>query len=164
MANKIYLQRETEITFKSSGGSAAFTPTSVANGAGRISAQCDLGAAPKSRLYRWRVKTACAATPTVGNLIRLYLVCADDATDLDGNAGTSDAAYNTENLLKNLQHIGNVVIDVAGTGAQKASSLGAFEIASRYISVVWWNASGAALSATAGDHQLVLVPVPDEIQ
>lgn len=164
MANKIYLQRETEITFKSSAGSAVFTPTSVANNAGRISAQYDLGAAPKSRLYRWRAKTACQATPTVGNIIRIYLVCADDATDLDGNAGVSDAAYNTENLTRNLQWIGNFNIDVAGTGAQKASSLGAIEIVSRYVSVVWWNASGATLSATAGDHQFVLIPVPDEIQ
>lgn len=164
MAYKVYLQRESEIVFKSSGGTVAFTPTSVANGAGHISAQYDVGVAPKPRLFRWRAKTALAATPTLGNLIRVYLSCADDTSDLDGNASTSDAAYNTQDKLRNLQQIGNIIIDVAGTGAQKGSSLGSIEIASRYVSVVWWNAGGSALSSTASDHQFVLIPLPDEIQ
>lgn len=164
MANKIYLHGETEITFKSSGGTVAFSPASVANNAGRISAQADLGSAARSRLYRWRAKSKCQATPTLGALIRIYLVCADDTTDLDGNAGTADAAFATEALLKNHQYIGNIIIDVAGTGDQKASSMGTIEIASRYVSVVFWNASGATLDATGSNHQFTLVPVPDEIQ
>ncbi len=79
MANKTYLQRESEISFKSSGGTVAFTPTSVANAAGRISAQYDFGAAPKPGKYTFRWKTAFAATPTLGAVMNIFIVGADDA-------------------------------------------------------------------------------------
>ncbi len=164
MSNYIKLHSETPITFKSSGGTAVFSPASVANAAGRISDQADLGSGARSRLYRWSAKTKCQATPTLNALIRVYLVCADDTTDLDGGAGTTDAAFATEALLKNLQYIGNIIIDAAGTGAMKASSMNAIEITSRYVSVVWWNASGATLDATGSNHQFTLTPVADEIQ
>jgi len=162
MPNKIYGVAETAITFKSSGGSALFTPTSIANAAGRISERYDRGASSAATRYRWRVVTKAVSALTVGNALEIY-IATSDGTNADGNQSTSDAAFSAADKRNNLQPIGAVVADSTSSGEVQVAS-GECVIRDRYFSVVWWNAFGVALSGTAGDHSISFTPVPDEVQ
>lgn len=162
MANKIYVNPETAITFKASGGDVVFTPKNVASAAGRISAQWDRGSGAKPGRYVWRVHTKASAGLTVGNALEIYFATSD-GTDVDGNQGTSDAAFSAADKRRNLQFVGSVVADSTSSGEVQIGS-GVVEIFVRYLSVVWWNAFGQTLTNTDGDHTFTLTPVPDEIQ
>ena len=162
MANKVYVNPETAITFKASGGDVVFTNTSVANAAGRISAQWDRGSGAKPARYVWRAHTKAGAALAVGNALEIYFATSD-GTDVDGNQGTSDAAFSAADKRRNLQFVGLVVADSTSNGEVQIAS-GVVEIYTRYVSVVWWNGLGQTLSSTAGDHTFTLTPVPDEIQ
>lgn len=168
MANKVYVNPETVKVFKNSGGDVTFTLTSVADAAGRISARLDLGAGPRARRYTVAIKTKWAATPTLKYAGRLYVVAwlGEGATpDIgSGDFGSTDAAASDENQLVNLQQIETVVVDEAGTNPHQRVMEGSFEYVHRHISLLFWNAGGAALSSTAGDHEIRLIPVPDEVQ
>jgi hypothetical protein len=162
MANKIYLAPETTITFKSSGGTVMFTPTSVADAAGRLSARHDLGSASRSRRYEWRAKTKLSAAATVGRVIEIYLATSD-GTIADGNQGASDAAFSAGDERRNLKFIGVIEVD-KNDSTRVFHASGVCEIDARYVSVVWWNDTGQSLSGTASDHEFILTPVPDEVQ
>lgn len=163
MASKIYAAKETPIVFKSSGGSAAITCTSLANNAGRVSAQYDRGSGSKPTRFLIEVQCKLAATPTVGSTVSVLLSLAEaDATVPDGDVGQSDAALSALNKRRNLRYGCVVEIDVAGTGIQKGSDI--VEFAARYVSVVVINEGGSAFSATAGDTIITLTPIPDESQ
>lgn len=169
MANLIYVNPETPKKWINAGGDFTFSPASVANGAGRIGARGALvgsASAARSGWYTWYAETQCQATPTVGNLIRLYLSWwTEESTpaDQDGDVGASDAAFATENDLLNLKHIGNIVVDTAAADTIFAAS-GVVFIPVKDVSPIWWNASGAALTADNAEHWFTLTPIPDEIQ
>ena len=162
MANKIYVAPETAIVFKNSGGDVTFTPKNVANAAGRISAQWDRGSGSKPGRYYWRVHTKFQAGLTVGNALEVYFATSD-GTDVDGNQGTTDAAFSAADKRRNLQFVGTVVADSTSSGEVQIAS-GLVEVYTRYLSVVWWNATGQTLTNTDSDHTFTLTPVPDEIQ
>ena len=162
MANKVYNNPETPITFKASGGTVVFTPTSLATVAGRVSARHDLGAAARSEWYEWRAKTKFATAPVLGEIIEIYLATSDGTIE-DGNVGTADAALATGDKRKNLHLIGIIIVDKADVTEPMHAS-GLCRIDARYISAAWWNATADALSATAGDHEFILTPVPPEVQ
>lgn len=161
MASSIYLGEGTQKVFKNTGGDVVWTLTSLANGAGRISAVLDLGAAPRPFEFGWGLLTK-FATATAGTAIRLYVVQLEtNATtyqDGGGTLGTSDAAVATnENLLLyGAKQIGPTVVQHA-TAANFWS--GRFICYSRYLQMALWNASGVALTATASDHEFHLNPV-----
>jgi hypothetical protein len=156
----------TKITF-SSGGDVTWTPANVANAAGRLSTRADLGSLASGRAawFRWYAENQCQATPTVGNLIRYYLAFWNNETgpdDPDGDVGATDAAFATENDLRNLRHIGNVVVDAATADVVFAAS-GLIYIPCRYVSLVGWNASGAALTNDNAEHKFTLDPVYEKV-
>lgn len=161
MANKIYQHDEAAITWKSSGGTEAFTPTSLASAAGRQGAYHDFGAAARARLFAWRALIKPGATRVVGESVLVYLVTSD-GTNPDNDDGTGDAAVSAQDKLRNLQQIGAIVIDENAAVPMVAS--GIIEIAARYAAPVFWNATANSLSATAGDFLFQLTPVPDEVQ
>lgn len=164
MANLIYQAPGTTVTFKSSGGDVTFTNTSVSNGAGRISAQWDRGAGSKPGLYRWEATTKAAAALAVGVTLEIYLATAHvSSSQIDGNQSTADAAFSATDKRRNLQWVGAIVADSTTNGEVQNAS-GTVFITARYVSVVWWNALGQALSGTAGDHVFTLTPYPAEIQ
>lgn len=166
MPTKLYHAPETPVIFAPSGGDVLFTPTSVANGAGRISTQWDRGSGSKPGLYRWRIKTEAAAALAVGAQLRAYLVQAFSASagDVPGNFGVTDAAVSSEDKLRNLgAPIGIVNADSTTNGEDQIAS-GICFIYSRYVSVVWWNALGQALGATAGNHAMTFEAIPLESQ
>jgi hypothetical protein len=164
MANKIYGNSEAAITWKSTGGSAQITCTSLANNAGRVGAQFDRGAGARALRFIWELQFKCAATPTLGNMVSVYLAVAqDDATIPTGNVGQADAALSALDKRRNLIFLGVVEIDVASTALQCGSGLTA-EIPHRYLSLVLVNESGAAFSSTATDTLFTMTPIPDEVQ
>lgn len=162
MANKIYGAPESAVTFKASGGDVTFTPQNVSSGAGRISAQWDRGAGSKPTVYVWRAVTKAAAALAVGVALEIYFATSD-GTSVDGNQGTADAAFTSSDKRRNVKYVGAVISDSTSNGEVQVAS-GLVEIRSRYVSVVWWNALGQALTNTAGDHTFSLTPVPDEVQ
>ena len=162
MANKVYTIEETAIEFKSTGG-VDFTATSLASGAGRQSAQHDLGTSARSRIFAWRAFCQHVATPAVGEVVRVYLKTDDTVSHPDNDDGTSDAAVSAEDKLRNLHHIGNIVLDEAAADIEFVAS-GVVEINARKVQVVFWNAAATAFTATATEHGFVLTPMPDEVQ
>ena len=113
MPNKIYVAPETTLTFRNTGSTGAnITLTSLGAGAGRQSAQVDLGSASRARLYGWRFWMKFATAPAVGETIRLYLKTSD-GTHLDNDDGTTDAAVSAEDKLRNLKYIGSLIVDEA---------------------------------------------------
>lgn len=166
MPSKQYFAPETAVSFKNTGGDVALTMTSLANGAGRVSAQWDRGSGSKPGLYRWHYKTKAAAALAVGARLELYFAQANGTgtTDIPGKLGTSDAAVSSIDKLRNLgSPFGGINADSTSNGEEQVAS-GICFLYSRYVSVVVWNALGQALSSTASDHELILTPIPPELQ
>lgn len=162
MAGELYLK---EGTAKKINGEAtadyAWSMEAVGNGAGRISARIDLGAAPRPYLYRWRCKCAWQANPTKGGALKLYK-SESDGTYEDGDLGTADAALASADALVNCRQFGQVVADTADTSDQIAG--GVVEIHERYVSFIGWNAGGASLDATDSNFFFTLTPIYDQQQ
>lgn len=162
MANKIYYNPETAITFKDSGGSAVLTLQNLGFGVGRISARYDRGAGSKPMRHRWTGVFQFETAPAIGETIEIYLA-ASDGTYVDGTVGTADAAL-TSDKRRNLKLVGTVVVDTTSTGTDIVRS-GTCEIVSRYISGGVWNGSaGDNLKNTANASMIIFEPIPDEIQ
>lgn len=157
MTSKAYLLPETAISFKASGGDVTFTCTSVAASAGRQSAQHDLGTAARAFIFNWRAYVKFATTPVVGETVDVYLKTSD-GTHIDNDDGTTDAAVSAEDKLKNLHYIGSIIVDEASTTPEFVGS-GTCTIYSRYVQVVFWNATSDAFSSTAADCGFELEPV-----
>lgn len=165
--NAVYEKLGTRIKFIASGGDVLFTPKNIASGAGRISTRADLGAFPRPALYRYYGETQVqATTPVAGNLVRMYLsFWDDDGTPGDpwGDVGATDAAFATEAELWNLQQLRPIVVEAAAADTVFAAG-GLIQIPYRYVSLVWWNASGASLTNDDAEHWFALTPVYPDIQ
>lgn len=161
MANKIYVLQEAATTFSTT-GSVTFTPTSLANGAGRISAQWDRGASARPAMFTARMRCKFATAPTAGNVVEAYLA-AGNGVFVDGNLGVSDAAVSSSDKRRNLRWLMNLAADSTSSSEIFVATRRVW-IPDRYVSILWWNAVGVALSSTATDHEFVLTPISDEIQ
>lgn len=159
--SKVYQVIETAITYLNSGGSAAFTPTSLASGAGRQSAYYDRGTAAAARKFNLRVWFKPGGTRVIGEQVDVYILTGD-GTHYDNDDGTGDIAVSALDKLRNPTWIGSVDID-----ENAAVEMGAnwdIEVTGRYIAVVFWNRTANTLSTTAGDYGAELIPIPDESQ
>lgn len=165
MANKTYGVIETAIAWADSGGDAVLTLTSVASGAGRQGALYDLGATARAHLYTWRAWVQFATTPVVGERVEVYLKTAQASNaHPDNDDGTGDAAVSAEDKLRNLRHLGSIVVDETSTTPEFVASGGPIWVSEQVVAPVFWNRTADALSATAADHGFELVPVPQELQ
>ena len=161
MANAIYQQIGTEVSFASA-GDVAFSAASVAAGAGRKSAQWDRGVSPQSEEYSWRAKCSLQATPVLGETIDFYMATSDN-TILDGTVTAGDATFTDDDALPNMLWIGSLIVDTVTTTSIQAS--GVFRMTARYGVLVMWNSTAIeTLSATAGDHDFIVTPVYLEVQ
>jgi len=156
VTSKAYLLPETAITFKDTGGTVVFTPTSLATVSGRQSAQHDFGATARAFVFNWRAYIKFATTPVVGKTINIYLKTSD-GTHIDNDDGTGDAAVSAANKLKNLHYIGSITVDEASATPEFSTS-GVISIYSRYVQVIFWNATVDSLSSTAADNGFILEP------
>lgn len=161
MANEAYIKIGTSLLFNGEAtADVAFSMEGVANAAGRVSAQKDLGAAPRPGLYRWSCEVQWQATPTQGAVLELYAAGAPDAdaTQIDGDVGATDAALADVDMRRNLKFIGSVVSENAAA-SEKCVAHGVFEWPQRYISIVGYNAAGATINATDSNFRFDLTPI-----
>lgn len=165
------VQTATEKTFRSSGGSATLTMTSVANTAARQSDKCDFGATRAPR-YAVFAEVELAATPTAGAVIELFLGPSSSATagtdNLAGLSG-SDAAYtgyssNLDASVQQLIRIGDFVCTAQATSTVQKGFVGYTTIPQRYASLVVYNRSGAAFHSSASNVVFRFVPLEDVLE
>lgn len=151
--NLVYVKRGTPITFKASGGTYVFMGADVSNNNGRLSAQADLGAGSKP--LEFYVKFVCkwvTAAPTIGNLVKLFLVLADGtgAEDIAGNEpGVSDAALSSIDKTKNWEPLEPLVVESTSLTTQQVRIF-RVTIPTRYFSLAIWNESGGTVDGDDG--------------
>jgi len=162
MATKVYIAREAPVVWSDSAGDLVLTLNALGVGAGRIGARKDLGAASTSYQYSWRFTCQFDDEPVVGETINLYL-CTSDGTRPDGELGVADAALAAEDKMKNLYHIGNLIVDVATKEIDFTSS-GVCTIPTRYVSPVVWNNTVDVLENVNDVSEFTLTPIPFESQ
>ena len=165
MVNKVYIHEETAITWRSTGGTELFTPTSLATVTGRQGAMHDLTASARARAFAWRAFLKPGATRVVGEAVRVYIKTGSGATAgarPDNDDGTGDIAVSAEDKLKNLTQIGTLVIDE--NAAVEMVKSGVVLLHHRWVAPIFWNATANTLSATAADFGFDLTPVPFEVQ
>lgn len=163
MPNKIYQVDETTLKFNGEvGADVAWSIEGLATAAGRQSAHHSLGTVARARRYKYRLFIQFQLTPTVGNVVRLYLKTSD-GTHPDNDDGTGDIAVSAEDKLKNLKLVDILAVDQAAANIETVVS-GEIEISAADIAFAIWNESGAAINATDSNSGLLLTPVPDEIQ
>lgn len=166
MATAVYINNGTALLINGEAGAAvAWSMEGVTSGAGRVSAQIDLGAAPRPRRFKWVCEVQFQATPTQGRGLELYIAEALDNlnTRMSGDLGTTDAALGDVDMRRNLKGIGYVVSENAAA-AEKCIAFGEFETSARYISMVGYNDSSATINATDSNFVFYLQPVYDEGQ
>lgn len=166
MANENYLNNgPTKLFNGEAGADCAWSMEGVANDAGRVSAQFDLGATPRPYRFKWSCEVQWQATPTQGAALELYIAGAPDgdATQIDGDIGNADAALGDNDMRRNLKLIGMVISENAAAG-EKCVASGYFEHYTRYLSLIGFNAGGAAINATDSNFRFDLQPWYDQGQ
>lgn len=160
MANESYVNNGTALSINGEAGADyAWSVEGISNGAGRVSAQIDLGAAPRPSEYQWSCEMQFQATPTQGKGLELYIAEAPDgdSTQIDGDVGASDAALGDVDMRRNLKRIGLVISENAAA-SEKCVASGIITTYCRYISIVAYNGSGASVNATDSNFQFSLQP------
>lgn len=160
-------------TIKNSGGDAAITLASLANGNGtstgaRQAATLDLGA---NWAQCWRLDTEfeLAATPTAGNVINLYGSWLNATGAGNGNTSGSDAAYtgysnNIDAAAKHLEFLGAHICTAQVTSTVQKSNVAIIRPKGRYLNLVVDNRSGAAFHSTDTNQVIRLTPLEDLVQ
>jgi len=158
---------------RNSGGNAAITLASLANGngtstGGRQSATLDLGA---NFAKRWRLETnfELASTPTAGNAINLFASWNSSTGAGEGNTSGADATYtgysnNIEAATKQLEFLGSHICTSQVTSTQQRSLVGTIEAKGRYLNLVVDNRSGAAFHSTDTNQFITLTPLEETIE
>lgn len=166
MANELYLKTGTALKVNGEAGAdVAWSMEGVTSTNGRVSAQIDLGAAPRPYRFKWSCEVQFQATPTQGAGIELYKAGAPDgdSTQIDGDIGAIDAALGDVDMRRNLCPIGFVISENAAA-SEKCVTSGTFEHHDRYLSLVGYNASGATTNATDSNFIFTLQPIYDQGQ
>lgn len=166
MAYENYIANGTALSINGEAGADyAFSMEGVANNAGRVSAQIDLGAAPRPYIFHWSAECQMQATPTLLGTIDFYIATApdSDSTQIDGDVGSSDAALGSAAQINNLQYIGSIVND-STTASQPQVAHGDFICYSRYLSIVGFNGVGSTINATDSNFQFILTPKSFQLQ
>ena len=157
----IYQTQGTDVTWKASGGTHVLTLTSLANNAGRKGDSHDFGA-NFQRLVRVSLLTKFAIAPTLGKTLDVWWSSSVDGSNFSGALAAGDAAQNDSNIVYQMRRIGSLPV-LANTNAQSGSWV--FPVYSRYgFPVLMNNATGQALTATAGDHVLTITPISELVQ
>ena len=166
MANLVYINEGTSLTWTDTGGDYALDLGGLSAGAVRAGTEGSLGAAPRSGMYRWTfVVDGWDSSPAVAETVDLYLAFSHDGTQAtrDGDLSGTDGAGTTVSL-PNLLFLGSAVVQTTTAGDEIICS-GIVQIFHRYITPVVHNRSaGDALLSTSDAHKFILTPIPAEIQ
>ena len=160
-------------TIKNSGGDAAITLASLANGngtsaGGRQAATLDLGA-NWAQLWRLDCEFELAATPTAGNVINLFASWLNATGAGNGNTSGTDAAYtgysnNIDAAVKHLEFLGAHICTAQATTTVQKSNVAIIRPKGRYLNLVVDNRSGAAFHSTDTNQVIRLTPLEDLVQ
>lgn len=161
-------QTGTAKVWKSSGGDAAITLASLANGSYREGAKLDFGAT-RAKRYAVYLDMEHAATPTAGNKWSVWLnpsSSATAATDNRGGCGGTDAAYtgyssNAAASVLQLQFVGDGITTAQATATVQKMFVGTVSLSERYASVILLNGSGAAVHSSDTNCKLTFTPLED---
>lgn len=159
MTQQVQLNPGTALKFNGEAGAdVAFSMESVANLAGRVSVQYDLGATPRDFQFYWHAEALWQATPTQYGTLDFYLATApdNDSTMISGDVGATDAALGDLDQLRNLTPLGQIICEEANT--TKMVGKGSFTTFARYITIVGVNNGGSAINATDSNFIFNLVP------
>lgn len=158
---------------RNTGGNAAITLASLANGngtsaGGRQSATLDLGT-NWARMWRFECNFEMAATPTAGNAINLFASWNTSTGAGEGNTSGSDAAYtgysnNIDAATKQLEFLGAHIVTSQVTTTQQRSLVGIIMPKGRYLNLVVDNRSGAAFHSTDTNQYITLTPLEETIE
>lgn len=158
-------QAGTPIVFKPSGGDAAMTPTSLANGSYWQSVKADLGAV-QAQNYSVEASAEFAATPTSLQSCELYWNPSDSATAGTNNKGGcsgTDAAYtgyssNADASAGQLMFVGVLPTTAQATSTVQKGWVGYFTPPTRYGSWVIRNRGGSAFHSSAASFEIRMTP------
>lgn len=163
----------TPLVIRASGGNAAITMASLANGngtstGGRQSATLDLGA-NWARQWRLECNFELAATPTAGNAINLFGSWNSSTGAGEGNTSGSDAAYtgysnNIDAATRQLEFLGAHICTSQSTSTQQRSLVGTIMPKGRYLNLVLDNRSGAAFHSSDANQFITLTPLEETIE
>lgn len=167
MANKVYINPESAVTWTDSGGTETLDLGSLSAAAGRVGDQHDWGTSARAYLYEWTfVISGFDTAPVVGETVDLYFA-ESDGTNADGAgitfSDTGDAALGSTNILRNLKYAGSVVVR-STTAGDDLVARGVIALTSRYTVPVVHNNTADALLGTADAHKVILTPIPLEVQ
>ena len=162
MVAKVYINKETAITWTDTTGDLAMTLNNLAAAAARQGAVKDWGTSARTNRYEWRCSIRFATAPVVGESIRLYLKTSD-GTYPDNDDGTGDIKVSATDKLKNLVYLGSIIVDEAATGVDMVAH-GLIEHDARYFMPVIHNNSADNLVATNNICKFIITPAPFEIQ
>ena len=160
MATNIYVDNGTSLLIGGEvGADYAFSVEGLANAAGQVSAQINLGIAPRQHTYKWSCEVQFQATPTQGASLDLYYATAPDgdSTQIDGDIGSSDAALGDTDSKRNLTFFASVISENAAA-SEKCVASGTITILDRYLTIVAINESGAAVNATDTNFRFDIQP------
>lgn len=158
-------QSGTAKTIKSSGGDAAITLASLANGSYQQSATLDLGAT-RARAYRVDFEGEFVATPTAGNTVDLYGSWGNATGAGRGNTSGSDASYtgyssDAAASVKELEFLGSHVCVARATTTVQKSNVGVIFPKGRYLNLVLLNGAGSAFHSSDSNCCVILTPIED---
>lgn len=163
-------QSGTAKTIKNSGGDAAITFASLANGNGtsagaRQAVTLDLGAT-RAKAYRVEHSAELAATPTAGAVINFYASVGNATGAGKGGTSGTDAAYtgyanNIDAAAKHLDFVGAFVCTADATATVQKGVVGVLYPKGRYVNMVVDNRCGAAYHNTETNQSITLTPIED---
>jgi len=116
--SKAFITAESTVKINGEGDADhAWSVEGLVDGAGRVSIQIDLGAAPRASIFDWSCEVVFQATPTQGDVLELYKAGApeDDSTQIDGDVGAADAALGDIDQVRNCKFFGSVTAEEANT-------------------------------------------------
>lgn len=157
MTSKVYVLPEPTIKVNGeAGANVALSAEGILTNTGRVSAVQDWGNVARAFEYDWLCTVQWQGTPTQYGTLDIYLAEYDESGLPPGDIGTADAALADLDQLRNLRHIGNVVIEDADTTIMRAS--GSFESKARYHQYVVHNNGSTTLNATDSNFSLKITP------
>ena len=167
MANLVYQNAGTALTWADSGGDYALTFKGMATVTGRQGATHDFGVAAVAARFAWQcmVHFDTATTPVVDEMVHIYLKTSPDGTNWDNDDGEGDIAVSNVNKLKNLHYLGSIIVDEAAVDVPMQKG-GVIWIAAKEIAPVVWNATADTLDddVSPTNSKFILTPYPMEIQ
>ena len=162
MVAKVYINKETAITWTDTTGDLAMTLNNLAAGVARQGAVKDWGTSARTNRYEWRCSVQFATAPVVGEEVQIFLKTSDGSYP-DNDDGTGDIAVSSTNKLQNLIPLGIILVDEAATSVNMVAN-NVIEHDARYFMPVIFNNTADNLVATNNVCKFIMTPVPFETQ